>query len=338
MSINIAINGFGRIGRAAFKIALENKNVNVVAINDLMDNATLAHLLQYDTVYGKYDKKVEATADGFKVAGRFFPILEIKEPENLPWKKLKVDVVLECTGIFRKAEDAKKHLAAGAKVVLLSAPGKGDDFQTLVLGTSFTEKNVGKSDMVSNASCTTNCISPVIQVLQDAFGIEKALMTTIHGYTADQNLVDGPHKDLRRARAAAQNIIPTSTGAAKATTKVIPELAEKFDGVAIRVPVICGSVSDITVLLKKEATVKEVNQAFIQAVSKPQYQGVLDASQEPLVSSDIIKNTHSAIVDLELTQVVGGNLVKVFAWYDNEWGYSNRLIEMAESLAKAKAK
>jgi len=335
MSIRIAINGFGRVGRAAFKIALANKKIKVVAINDLMDNKTLAHLLQYDTVYGEYEKKVIGTREGIKVDGELFPVFEVKEPDKLPWKKLKVDVVIESTGVFRKAEQVKLHLKAGAKRVLLSSPPKDKGVQTLVFGTKQTEKNLGKSDIVSNASCTTNCISPVMQVLHSAFGVEKAMMTTIHAYTADQNLVDGPHKDLRRARAAAQNIIPTTTGAAISTTEVVPELKKLFDGVAIRVPVPVGSISDITALLKrKRVTVKQVNYAFKKAVKNPLFKKVLAVSNKPLVSSDIIKTNHSAIVDLELTKVVGGNLIKVFAWYDNEWAYSARLVEMAEQLGK----
>lgn len=335
MPIRIAINGFGRVGRAAFKIALENKNLKVVAINDLMDNKTLAHLLKYDTVYGEYDKKVKASKDGIIVDGELFPVFEIKEPEKLPWKKLKVDVAIESTGVFRKAEQAKLHLEAGAKRVLLSAPPKSSGFQTLVFGTKHTKDHLGKSDVVSNASCTTNCISPVMQVLHSAFGVEKAMMTTIHAYTADQSLVDGPHRDLRRARAAAQNIIPTTTGAAVSTTEAIPELQNLFDGSAIRVPVAVGSISDVTALLKrKRVTVKQVNDAFKKATKNPLFKNILAVTNKPLVSSDIIGTTYSAIIDLELTKVVGGNLVKVFAWYDNEWAYSVRLVEMAESLGK----
>ena len=253
----------------------------------------------------------------------------------MPWKKLNVDVVIESTGIFRKAEQARLHIEAGAKKVLLSAPGKGEGIQTLVYGTKTTEKNIGKENLVSNASCTTNCISPVIQVLHSAFGVEKAMMTTIHGYTSDQNLVDGPHKDLRRARAAAINIIPTTTGAAIATTKVIPDLKGMFDGMAVRVPVPVGSVSDITILLKrKRVTEKQINDAFKKAVKNPLFKKVLAVTSKPVVSSDIIGTTHSSIVDLEFTKVVGGNLVKILAWYDNEWAYSVRLVEMAEELGK----
>ncbi|MBN1778916.1 MAG: type I glyceraldehyde-3-phosphate dehydrogenase [Candidatus Buchananbacteria bacterium] len=338
MPTKIAINGFGRIGRAAFKLILENKKLQVVAINDLMDNETLAQLLRYDTVYGKYNKTVVAAKEGIKVNGKLYPVVAEKEPSKLPWKKYQVDVVLECTGRFTNKQDSMGHIKAGAKKVVISAPAKDDQTQTLVFGTQETEDNLknGKTDsVVSNASCTTNCISPVMQVLASKFGIQKALMTTVHSYTADQNLVDGPHKDLRRARAAAHNIVPTTTGAAIATTKVVSELENLFDGVSIRVPTICGSISDITALLKVEnVTVEQINNAFKQAVKNPMFKKVLIVSNEPLVSTDIIGTRESAIVDLSLTKVVGGNLVKVFAWYDNEVGYSLRLVEMAQAIAK----
>ncbi|OGY46559.1 MAG: type I glyceraldehyde-3-phosphate dehydrogenase [Candidatus Buchananbacteria bacterium RIFCSPHIGHO2_01_FULL_44_11] len=338
MTVKIAINGFGRIGRAAFKIALANKNLEVVGINDLADNKILAHLLKYDTVYGEYEASVQATKEGIKVNGKTYPVLAEKEPAKLPWKKLNVDVVLECTGRFTNKKDAGEHLKAGAKRVVISAPGKDKETQTLVFGTKLTSdvlKSAKAQSVISNASCTTNCISPVIQVLESAFGVEKALMTTIHSYTADQNLVDGDHRDLRRARAAAYNIIPTSTGAAISTTEVVPSLKNLFDGVSLRVPTICGSISDITAVLKrKKVTVKQINEAFKEAVKNPIFKNILTVSNKPLVSSDIIGTSYSAIIDLELTQVVGGNLVKVFAWYDNEWAYSLRLGEMAEALAK----
>ncbi|OGY47595.1 MAG: type I glyceraldehyde-3-phosphate dehydrogenase [Candidatus Buchananbacteria bacterium RIFCSPHIGHO2_02_FULL_38_8] len=336
--MKIAINGFGRIGRAAFKAALQNKNLEVVGINDLMDNKTLTHLLKYDSVYGEYPKNVQGTKEGLKVDGKLYPVFEEKEPAKLPWQKLKVDVVLECTGRFTNKQEASAHLKAGAKKVIISAPAKDAVTQTLVLGTKETEDCVkkGKCDaVISMASCTTNCISPVIQVLESKFGVEKALMTTVHSYTADQNLVDGPHKDLRRARAAAYNIVPTSTGAAIATTKVVPTLENLFDGMAIRVPTICGSISDITAVLKrKKVTVKQVNDEFKKAVKNPLFKNILAVTNKPVVSSDIVGTFYSAIIDLELTKVIGGNLVKVFAWYDNEWAYSLRLAEMAEAVAK----
>jgi len=338
MPIKIAINGFGRIGRAVFKAALENKSLEVVAINDLMDNKILAHLLKYDTVYGEYPKTILGIKEGIKVNGKLYPVFEEKEPAKLPWKKLNVDVVLECTGIFRDKKSAGEHLKAGARRVIISAPDKDGSMQNLVFGTKYSADclKTGKcDDIISMASCTTNCISPVMQVLESKFGIEKAMMTTVHSYTADQNLVDGPHKDLRRARAAGQNIIPTTTGAAIATTKVVPGLKNLFDGIAIRVPTVCASVSDITAVLKrKKVTAKQINDEFKKAVKNPLFKNVLAVSSKPLVSSDFIGNPSSSIVDLEYTKVVGGNLVKILAWYDNEWAYSLRLTEMAEEIGK----
>lgn len=334
MPIKIAINGFGRIGRAAFKVALNSKKYQVVAINDLMDPDVLAQLLKRDTVYGAFKGEVKSDRRNLIVNGKKYPVVAQKEPAKLPWKKLKVDVVLECTGRFTKAEDAKAHLRAGAKKVILSAPAKGDSTPTYILGVNATGKI--KQDIISNASCTTNCISPVAQVMVSAFGVKKAMMTTIHSYTAEQNLVDGPpphlHKDMRRARAGAQNIVPTSTGAARATALTVPELKGLFDGLAVRVPTVCGSLSDFTFVLKKKVTVQQVNNALKRAAASSRYKGILEVTTEPLVSSDIIGNPASSIVDLSLTQVVDGDLVKVVVWYDNEWGYANRLVELAEKL------
>ncbi len=336
----LAINGFGRIGRAAFKIALARGTVEVVAINDLTDPKTLGYLLQRDTVYGEYHEKVRTSEEkplkhasctgSLKVGDKVIPILSEKDPEKLPWKDLGVDVVIESTGFFTKHEDAKKHVKAGAQKVVISAPAKSEETQTCVIGVN-GEKGK-KEEVVSNASCTTNSIASVIAIMNDTFGVEKAMMTTVHSYTSTQNLVDGPHKDPRRARAAAQNIVPTSTGAAIATTKVIPSLKDKFDGMSLRVPTIAGSLSDITMVLKKDTTIEEVNKTFKEACTKAPYLHVITTTEEPLVSTDIIGNAHSAIVDLGFTNVVGGNLVKVLAWYDNEWGYSNRLVELAESV------
>lgn len=337
MPIRIAINGFGRIGRSVFKAVLANKNLEVVAVNDLMDNKLLAHLLQYDSAYGQYQKKVIATKEGIKVDGDLYPVFAEKDPGKLPWGKLKVDVVLECTGFFENKKDASGHIQAGAKQVIISAPAK-DSTEDIVFGTKKCEVSLktGKFDtVIAMASCTTNCISPVIQVLESKFGIEKAMMTTIHSYTATQNLVDGPSKDMRRARAAAVNMVPTSTGAAKATAKVIPSLQGLFDGIAVRVPTITVSLSDITVVLKrKKVTDKQINDEFKKAATMPMFKGVLAVTNKPLVSSDFIGDTHSAIIDLEFTRVVGGNMVKVFAWYDNEFGYATRLAEMAQSVGK----
>lgn len=336
MPINVAINGFGRIGRAAFKVALTKSKIKVVAINDLMSTDVLAHLLKYDTVSGVYDATVDFDANHLIVNGKKFLVTAEKDPTMLPWKKLGVEVVLECTGRFTKKVDANLHLKAGAKKVILSAPGKGGEVPTYVIGVNANSKV--KDQIVSNASCTTNCISPVANVMVENFGVEKAMMTTIHSYTAEQNLVDGPppsmHKDMRRARAAAQNMVPTTTGAALATTEAIPELKGKFDGLSIRVPTICVSLADFTFILKKkQVTKEEINKALIKAATKPQYKGILTVTDKPLVSSDFIGNPASVIVDLALTQVVAGNMVKVIGWYDNEWGYSNRLVEMIEKVA-----
>ncbi len=330
--INIAINGFGRIGRAAFKIIHDSfPNLNVVAVNDLTDAGTLAHLLKVDSCYGQYDHKISTIKDSIIIDGVKIPVLAIKDPAELPWAEMKVDIVLECTGRFRTKEDLGLHLAAGAKKVIISAPAKGG-VKTIVLGVN--ENKVGRSDdIVSCASCTTNCLAPATAVIKSNFGIKNALMTTIHSYTADQNLVDGPHKDLRRARAAALNIIPTTTGAATATTEAIPSLKDKFDGLAVRVPTPVGSLCDTVYLLDKKTTVEAVNKAFKKAASG-KLKGIIEASEEELVSTDIIGNPHSAVIDLLSTKIVGGNLLKVISWYDNEWGYSNRLVELAAYLGK----
>ncbi|MFA5131046.1 MAG: type I glyceraldehyde-3-phosphate dehydrogenase [Patescibacteria group bacterium] len=331
--INLAINGFGRIGRAAAKIINDRfPAINIVAVNDLTDPATLAHLLQYDSCYGRYAHKVSATRDSIILAGRKIPVLAIKDPALLPWKALKVDVVLECTGRFTNKEDLNLHLKAGAKKVVLSAPAKKGGVKTIVLGVN-ENKILASDHLLSCASCTTNCLAPATMVIKDKFGIKKALMSTVHAYTADQNLVDGPHKDLRRARGAAVNIIPTTTGAASAVTETIPALKGKFDGMAIRVPVTVGSLCDVTYLLSKKTTIEAVNAEFARA-AKGKLKGILEASNEDLVSSDIIANPHSSIVDLKSTALVGGDLLKVIAWYDNEWGYSNRLVELAVYLNK----
>lgn len=330
--VRIAINGFGRIGRQAFKIAYERPDTEIVVINDLMEPAVIAYLLQYDSNYGRYHRKVEHKEGAIIVDGKEFPVLaEKREPKDLPWKKYGLDVVLECTGRFTEAEQAKGHLTAGAKKVVISAPAKGED-ATVVL--SVNNNDVKRGPIISNASCTTNCITPVAQVMVDAFGVEKAMMTTMHGYTAEQNLVDGPppglHSgDMRRARAAAMNIVPTTTGATKATAKAIPELEGIFNGLAFRVPVSVGSVADFTFLVKRQTTVEEVNEVFRKAAKQDRYQGILEVTEDPIVSSDIVGTTASSIVDLPLTQVLGGTMIKVIAWYDNEWGYTNRLVEEA---------
>lgn len=327
MAVKIAINGFGRIGRNAFKICLE-KGAQVVAVNNLGDTKTSAHLLKYDTSYGIYEKSVGFDEKNLVVDGKKYAYYAIADATQLPWKKLGVDVVLECTGKFTDLKSAQMHLKAGAKKVIISAPAKGGDVPTVVIGVNDKHASSKKS-VISNASCTTNCIAPVMKVLMDEFGVQKALMTTIHSYTMDQRIQDGEHKDLRRARAAAQNMIPTTTGAAIATAKTMTGLDGKFDGLSIRVPTLNVSIADVTVLLKKKATKEQVNNAFIKASKQANYKGVLAASNEPLVSSDFKKNSFSAIVDLPLTYVADGDLVKVIAWYDNEWAYSNRLVELA---------
>lgn len=332
--LNVAINGFGRIGRATFKALLERKDVSVVAINDLTDNETLAHLLTYDTVYGKYDKKIRADKKGIYVDKKFFPVFEERNPAKLPWKQKKVDIALECTGIFRKLEEAKAHLKSGARRVIISAPAKGKGIKTFVMGVNEEEYDPENDIVVSNASCTTNSIAPVSKVMCENFGVVKAAMTTIHSYTADQNLVDGPHKDLRRARAAAQNIVPTTTGAAIATTETIPELSGLFDGLAMRVPTPVVSLSDVTLITKKNVTVNQVNSAFKKASQAKKYKGIIGVTSEPVVSSDLIGTSYSTVVDLSLTKVIDKNLVKLIAWYDNEWGYSVRLADLTEYIGK----
>ena len=333
--LKVAINGFGRIGRSAFKVAVDHhKNeVDIVGINDLTDANTLAHLLKYDTAYGIYDKEVTSSGNNVIVAGQKYPIHAEKDPANLPWRELDVDVVIESTGFFASYEGSMGHIKAGAKRVVISAPAKGEGVGTYLIGVN-ADKDTGEEQIINNASCTTNCIAPVAAIMHAKFGVAKAMMTTIHSYTADQNLQDGPHKDLRRARAAAENIIPTSTGAAIATTEAIPELKGLFDGVAIRVPTPVGSISDFTFLLKKKTSVDEINKALKEATKNPLYKDILAVTEEPLVSSDIVGRTESSIVDLSLTQVVDGDLVKVFAWYDNEMGYSHRLIEQVIRAGK----
>jgi len=333
--MKIAINGFGRIGRAFFRQAYGAPNIELVAINDLTDEATLAYLLKYDSVYGRYEKQVEVAEEGednyLMVDQKRVLSLTEKEPENLPWKDLGIDVVIESTGAFAFEEGAKKHIRAGAKYVVISASAKGNVPHVLV-GTNTEDLN--KGNVISNASCTTNCVGPIASVMFENPGIEKALLTTVHGYTASQNIVDGPHKKLARGRAAAQNIVPTTTGAADATAKVIPELAGLFTGIAIRVPVPAGSIIDFTFVAQRDVTREEINEIFEAAANENRWRGILEVTKEPLVSTDILKTTAAAIVDLNHTQVVGGNLVKVFAWYDNEWGYSAMLLRQVLEIGK----
>lgn len=328
--IKVAINGFGRIGRLTFKSLLGRENVEIVGINDLTDNQTLAHLLKYDSVHGKFNGTVSADEQSLTVNGQRIEVFAERDPKNLPWGKLGVDVVLESTGRFVDDVSAGAHLQAGAKKVVISAPAKGK-VATVVLGVN-EDILTGEETIVSNASCTTNCLAPMAKVLDDAFGIEKGYITTVHAYTSDQNLHDGPHKDLRRARAAALSIVPTSTGAAKAVGLVLPHLNGKLDGIAMRVPIPTGSLTDLTAILKTTPTKEEVNAAFKKA-AEAEFKGILEYNDDPIVSVDIVGNTHSCIFDSELTSI-SGNLVKVIGWYDNEAGYSTRAADLIERLAK----
>jgi glyceraldehyde-3-phosphate dehydrogenase, type I len=332
MSKKIAINGFGRIGRNAFKLAFERDDIEVVAINDLTDTKTLAHLLKHDSTYGTYHYDVSYDENSIFVAGKQIRVLAERDPALLPWGEFGIDVVIEATGLFVQPEKARAHINAGAKKVVISAPAKGEGAKFIVLGVNEHELT-REDDIISNASCTTNCIAPVMAVLEREFGIEKSLMTTVHSYTASQRILDAPAKDLREARSAAENIVPTTTGAAIATAKVIPSLEGKFDGLSVRVPTAVVSLSDITVVLKRNTTKEEINEVFKRAAADPFYQGILAVTDEPLVSMDFKGNSHSSIVDLSLTNVVDGNLIKVVAWYDNEWGYSNRLVEIVADVA-----
>ncbi len=331
--VKIAINGFGRIGRNAFKIAFERSDAEIVAINDLTDAKTLAHLLKYDSNYGTYEYSVDYDDENIIVDGKKIRVLAEKEPANLPWGDMSIDVVIESTGFFTDPAKARAHIDAGAKKVVISAPAKGEGAKTIVLGVN--EDEISEDDQIlSNASCTTNCIAPVMKVLEDNLGIEKAMMTTVHSYTASQKLQDAPAKDLREARNAAENIVPTTTGASKAAALTIPSLKGKFNGLSVRVPTPVVSLSDITAISKRPTSVEEINDIFRRAAKEDYYQGILAATDEELVSIDYRGNSHSCIVDLKLTDVVDGNLIKVVAWYDNEWGYSNRLVELSVDFGK----
>ncbi|WP_248242848.1 type I glyceraldehyde-3-phosphate dehydrogenase [Microbacterium kunmingense] len=334
MAVKIGINGFGRIGRNYLRAALaQGADIDIVAVNDLTDNKTLAHLLKYDSVGGVLDAEVSYTEDSITVGDKTIKVFEERDPANLPWGELGVDIVIESTGRFTKADDAKKHIAGGAKKVLISAPATGDD-ATIVMGVNEETYDPASDVIISNASCTTNCLAPLAKVFNDAFGIERGFMMTAHAYTADQNLQDGPHGDLRRARGAAINIVPASTGAAKAIGLVLPELNGKLSGSSYRVPVPTGSIVDLTIVTPTEGlTVDQINAAYKAAAAEGRLAGILEYTEDPIVSSDIQGNPHSSIFDAELTNV-SGNLVKVSAWYDNEWGYSNRLVDLTEYVAE----
>jgi glyceraldehyde 3-phosphate dehydrogenase len=336
MVYKIGINGFGRIGRQVFKAVDQggfSDLFDVVAVNDLTENATLAHLLKYDSTYGHYDAEITADAEGITVNGKHIKVLEEKEPGKLPWGDLGVDLVIESTGRFTEADKARGHIDAGAKKVIITAPAKGEDV-TLVLGVNEEAYDPANHHIISNASCTTNCLAPVVKVILDTFGIESGMMTTVHSYTADQVLQDGPHKDLRRARAAAQNIVPTTTGAAKALSLVVPEVKGKLDGFSLRVPTPTVSIVDFVAITEKPATIESVNAAFKAASETDVFAGILGYSEEELVSSDYRQDSRSSIVDAPSTMVVGDNMVKVVAWYDNEWGYSCRVADLAALICE----
>jgi glyceraldehyde 3-phosphate dehydrogenase len=325
----VAINGLGRIGRTTLKILMETSGLDLVAANELASAEDVAYLLRYDTVYGRYDKPVSVLDGAFVVGGHRVALLNEKDPARLPGRALDVDIVFECTGAFTRRADLAKHVTAGAKYVILSAPASGDDVETIVHGVNTPPHG---TTIISCASCTTNCITPVMEILGRRIGVRKAVMTTVHAYTASQNIVDGPHKHMRRGRAGAANFVPTSTGAASATTKALPEYRGRFDGVAIRGPVPVGSLADMVVVTARPTTVAEVNRVFSEEADTERYRGVVGASEDPLVSSDIIRDSRAAVIDLGMTQVVDGDLVKVMSWYDNEWGYSSQLVREALSI------
>ncbi|HLM27862.1 MAG TPA: type I glyceraldehyde-3-phosphate dehydrogenase [Thermoleophilaceae bacterium] len=332
MALRAGINGFGRIGRNVFRAAhARDADIEWVGVNDLTDSRTLAHLLKYDSILGAFPGEVEATENGLLVDGKELKVFAERDPAALPWSDAGADVVIESTGLFTDRENAAKHLDAGAKKVIISAPAKGPDV-TLALGVNDDAYDADSHHVISNASCTTNCLAPVAKVLHESVGIDHGIMTTIHAYTADQNLQDGPHKDLRRARAAAVNLVPTSTGAAKAIGLVVPELEGKLNGIAVRAPVATGSVVDLNFMASRDTSVEEINQAFADKADQGSLEGILKYSDDPLVSTDIVGSSYSSVFDSELTMVIDDRLVKVVAWYDNEWGYSNRVVELAERV------
>ena len=331
MAIKVGINGFGRIGRNVFRAALGDNEIDIVAANDITDANTLAHLLKYDSVLGNLEQDVRADGDTIVAGGESFKVLKERDPAKLPWKELGVEIVIESTGLFTKREDATKHLEAGAKKVIISAPAKGEDF-TVVMGVNHDKYDPANHHLISNASCTTNCLAPLVKVLHDEFGLTKGIMTTIHSYTNDQKLLDLPHKDLRRARAAALSMIPTTTGAALAVARVLPELEGRLDGISVRVPTPNVSLTDLTAVLEKDASADDVNAAF-QKAANGDLKGILAYSEDPLVSADFKGNPHSSIVDAPFTKVVGGNTVKVLSWYDNEWGFSCRVKDLIRFIA-----
>ncbi len=334
MSTRVAINGVGRIGRAILKLAIGEPSFEVVAVNDLVDIENLAYLLRFDTVYGRYKESVSIDAGDLVIAGRNVRTLRSRDPLSLPWKELGVDLVFECTGALTRSDDLEKHVRAGAKFVLLSAPSKGDDVETIVHGVNAPG---GRTNIVSCASCTTNCITPIVEIVGRRIGIEKAVMTTVHAYTSTQAIVDGPNTRFRRGRAAGANLVPATTGAARSTTRALPQYAGLFDGVAVRAPIPAGSIADLTFVTSRRTSVEEVNRIFSEEAETKRYAGVLGVSHDPLVSSDIIGDPRASVIDLDLTKVIDGDLVKVMSWYDNEWGYANQMLREGRALMAARA-
>jgi glyceraldehyde 3-phosphate dehydrogenase len=328
--MKVAINGLGRIGRAALKVILETPQLELVAVNDIVPPENIVYLLKYDTVYGRYEKTVEYDGKNLVIADYHFPVYHEKDPTLLPWSKLGVDIVLECTGVFTKREDLEKHIQAGAKYVILSAPAKSEDVDTVVHGVN----KVGEAArIIACASCTTNCITPVIEIMGRRIGIQKAIMTTVHAYTASQSITDSSNKRFERGRAGAANFVPTSTGAAIATTKALPQYKDLFDGIAVRGPVPVGSLADIVLVTKRKTTVEEINQIFVEEAGSKRYQDIVGLTYDPIVSSDIIQDSHASIIDLGMTRVVDGDLVKILSWYDNEWGFTNQMVREAIQIA-----
>lgn len=328
----VAINGLGRIGRATLKIVLDHPELELAAINDIADPEALAYLLRYDSVYGRYEKTVESDDKNIIIDGKKYQVMGEKDPASLPWRDMGIDIVFECTGIFTQKEDLERHLQAGAKKVILSAPPKSEGVETLIPGVS--EEGDEYPNIMSTASCTTNCIAPVMEIIGRRIGIKKAVLNTVHAYTSSQNIVDGPSKKMRRGRAAAVNLVPTSTGAAKATGKVLPQFKDTFDGVAIRGPVPVGSVADITIVTEKDTSVEEIAQIFKEEADTDRYRGIVGATDDELVSSDIIRDSRASVVDLKMTRVVDGDLVKIMSWYDNEWGYANQMVKQGARIVK----
>ena len=333
--MKVAINGLGRIGRAALKIILDTPQLEVVAVNDIVPVENIVYLLKYDTVYGRYEKTVESDSENLIIDGTTIRYFHEKDPARLPWSSLGVDIVLECTGVFTKREDLEKHVQAGAQYVILSAPTKSDDVVTVVHGVNTVD---GDTHIIACASCTTNCITPVVEILGRRIGIQKAIMTTVHAYTASQAIVDGPNKRFERGRAGAANFVPTSTGAALATAKALPQLDNLFDGIAVRGPVAVGSLADIVLVSERKTTVEEINQIFVEEASSDRYRGIVGVTDDPIVSSDIIKDPRASIIDLGMTRVVDGDLVKILSWYDNEWGFTNQMVREVVKIAQSTEK